>query len=257
MEDPGRRGRPTDVATIAAQAARDAGRADGAERTGPAAPTDRTGPAAPTEPQPPAAEPAGPDTDPATAATGRDPARALGDIARAHGLTATSQLSVRVADLSLIADAMARLRAEPGREIGQALLDQRNLAGIGTMWACESLFLEHLHPWLAANELAADALTAAAERTRRLMLAALPHAVQSTTGSRRPGENTYVHGRSGRPCRRCGATVRVAMIGPPTRERTMFYCPACQGGLASTDNGRPIAPLGSGRRGRSNRGRPS
>jgi len=129
--------------------------------------------------------------------------------------------------------------------IGAALLDQRNLAGIGTFWASESLYLERLLPWTDAADLPAAQVQGLVQRVRRLMLAALPHAVQSTTGSRRPGETNYVHGRSGLPCRRCGQTVRVAMIGPPTRERTMFYCPTCQGGLAPTDTGRPIAPLGS------------
>jgi endonuclease-8 len=77
------------------------------------------------------------------------------------------------------------------------------------------------------------------------MTANLPYAVQTSTGIRRDGENAYVHARSGRPCRRCGTTIRVAPIGPPTRERAMFYCPSCQGGLAPGDSGRPIAPLGA------------
>ena len=71
------------------------------------------------------------------------------------------------------------------------------------------------------------------------------HAVQSSTGNRRKGEEHYVHARSGRPCRRCGTAIRVAMIGPARRERTMFYCPGCQHGLGPTDDGRPQRPLGS------------
>ena len=129
--------------------------------------------------------------------------------------------------------------------IGAALLDQRNLAGIGTMWASESLFLRRVLPWKDAAELGPGALAGVVDRARRLMTANLPYAVQTSTGIRRDGENTYVHGRSGRPCRRCGTTVRVAQIGPPTRERAMFYCRTCQGGLAPGDDGRPVAPLGS------------
>ena len=129
--------------------------------------------------------------------------------------------------------------------IGAALLDQRNLAGIGTMWASESLFLRRILPWKDAAELGPGALAGVVDRARRLMTANLPYAVQTSTGIRRDGENTYVHGRSGRPCRRCGTTVRVAQIGPPTRERAMFYCRTCQGGLAPGDDGRPVAPLGS------------
>ena len=119
--------------------------------------------------------------------------------------------------------------------IGAALLDQRNLAGIGTIWASESLFAERHNPW--ATALSDDELRALLERARRMMLASLVR-----------HDEPRVHGRSGRPCRRCGDTVRVAQLGPPTRERAMFYCPTCQGGLAPNDDGRPIAPLGARRR---------
>ena len=129
--------------------------------------------------------------------------------------------------------------------IGAALLDQRNLAGIGTMWASESLFLQRVFPWADAASLGSDVLVGVVSRARHLMTANLPHAVPTSTGIRRDGENTYVHARSGRPCRRCGTTIRVAQIGPPTRERAMFYCPTCQDGLAPGDDGGPIAPLGS------------
>ncbi|MCE1180207.1 MAG: Fpg/Nei family DNA glycosylase [Micrococcales bacterium] len=145
-----------------------------------------------------------------------------------------------------VEQAVANVRAS-GTTLGAALLDQRNLAGIGTLWDSEVLFAERLHPWADAASIEQGALAAALRRAHRWMTAALGHAVQSTTGSRRQGENTYVHGRSGRPCRRCEQTVRVAMIGPPGQERTMFYCPGCQGGLGPTDDGTPQAPLGASR----------
>ena len=129
--------------------------------------------------------------------------------------------------------------------IGEALLDQRNLAGLGTLWTAETLFALRLHPWADASTLGRPALEEVVDRAHRLIDAGRRDAVQSTTGSLDKGETTYVHGRSGRPCRRCGTTVRVALIGPATRERTMFYCPSCQGGLGPTDDGRPQAPLGS------------
>ena len=140
--------------------------------------------------------------------------------------------------------ALANLRAS-GTTIGAALLDQRNLAGIGTLWASESLFLSRLGPWTAAAEVDDADLHRLVARAHDLLTQARHHAVQSSTGVRRKGEESYVHARSGRPCRRCGTIVRVAMIGPPTRERTMFYCPQCQHGLAPTDDGRPQRPLGS------------
>lgn len=143
--------------------------------------------------------------------------------------------------------AVANLRAQP-TTIGAALLDQRNLAGIGTLWAAETLFLERVSPWSTSSELTEPVVAGLVARVHRLMDAARHHAAQSSTGVRRHGEETYVHARSGRPCRRCGQLVRVAMIGAPGRERTMFYCPGCQGGLGPTDDGRPQRPLGSGAR---------
>jgi len=129
--------------------------------------------------------------------------------------------------------------------IGAALLDQRNLAGVGTLWAAESLFLERLNPWTTASQLADPVVVALVTRVHRLIDSARHHPVQTSTGVRRHGEEVYVHARSGRACRRCGTTVRVAMIGPAGQERTMFYCPGCQGGLGPTDDGRPQRPLGS------------
>jgi endonuclease-8 len=143
-----------------------------------------------------------------------------------------------------LSTAAANVRGS-GTTIGAALLDQRNLAGIGTLWASESLFLSRVGPWTPSAEVSEDNLLAVITRAHDLLDQARHHAVQSSTGIRRRGEESYVHARSGRPCRRCGTTVRVAMIGPPTRERTMFYCPGCQHGLGPTDDGRPQRPLGA------------
>ncbi|CAN7392680.1 DNA-formamidopyrimidine glycosylase family protein [Knoellia sp. LjRoot47] len=141
-------------------------------------------------------------------------------------------------------EAAARLLAS-GTVVGAALLDQRVLAGVGTLWASESLFLERLGPWTPAAELGRERVEPLISRVARLLDVSRHHAVQSSTGVRRKGEEHYVHARSGRPCRRCGDTIRVSMIGPAGRERTMFYCPTCQGGLAPHDDGRRQRPLGS------------
>ena len=133
-------------------------------------------------------------------------------------------------------------------EIGGALLDQRHLAGIGTIYASESLFCERVSPWTPVAELGRSRLTAVVERARRQLLAGARRPSPCTTGIPRSGQALYVHGRSGRSCRRCGGTVRVAPIGRPPRERVLFYCPSCQGGLAPGDDGGPIAPLGAARR---------
>lgn len=132
--------------------------------------------------------------------------------------------------------------------IGEALLDQRTLAGLGTLWVSEVLFARRVNPWVGASGLDRAEVEGLVDLAHRLLDRGRRTVAQSSTGSLRKGETTYVHGRSGLPCRRCGGPVRVALIGTPTRERTMFYCPACQGGLGPTDDGRPQAPLGAGRR---------
>ena len=142
--------------------------------------------------------------------------------------------------------ATATISSDP-RPIGEVLLDQRVLAGIGTMYDAETLFLERVHPWAPADSLGADAVRRIVDRAHRLLMIGKEHDVPSTTGSHRRGEEVYVHARSGLECRSCGKPVRVAMIGRPPQDRTMFYCPTCQGGLAPQDDGKTQAPLGHNR----------
>lgn len=141
------------------------------------------------------------------------------------------------------AEAAKRLAA-CSTPIGSALLDQRNLAGVGTLYASEALFLERLSPWHPAAGLAGAQISQLVERVHRLLDVNRDNAIQSTTGVQRRSETTYVHGRSGRPCRRCGDLVRVSSLGIPPQDRAFFYCPTCQGGLAPGDQGRRQGSLG-------------
>lgn len=142
---------------------------------------------------------------------------------------------------------LTALSRQPDRAIGDALLDQRVLAGVGTMFMAETLFVRGLSPWTPVREV--PDLGAVVATAHRLLDANRRRAVQATTGDLRPGEGTYVHSRSGRPCRRCGTSIRVAMIGVAPQERTAFYCPSCQPGPTPTDDGRSQRPLGAGLRG--------
>lgn len=137
------------------------------------------------------------------------------------------------------AEAIRRVSRYEG-DIGSALLDQTNLAGIGTMYATESLFLERLGPWTPCTDLDLSAVTALVTRAQRLLDTNRHHAVQSTTGERVRDRTTWVHGRSGLPCRRCGTAVRVAGIGTAPRERVMFYCPTCQSGPSPSPSGHKV-----------------
>lgn len=123
------------------------------------------------------------------------------------------------------AEALRRLRQQPEREVGDALRDQRNLAGIGNIYACESLFLAGVDPFRPVGEV--TNLAEVVGHARRLLLRNAPRASQSTTGDeRRPH---YVHGRNRRPCYRCGTPIRTRAQGTPPYERISYWCPSCQG----------------------------
>jgi endonuclease-8 len=144
------------------------------------------------------------------------------------------------------AEAVRRIRADPARAIGEALLDQRNLAGIGNLYKSETLFLRGVSPWRpvgavgeagaaceagaagAAGE--AGALAEMVEVARRLLDANKDRVGQVTTGSTLRGQQTWVYGRAGRPCQRCGTAIRRADQGPVLEERITFWCPRCQPG---------------------------
>ena len=135
-----------------------------------------------------------------------------------------------------------RIADRPDRSIGAALLDQTGVAGIGTMYMAETLFLEQVSPWTPVAEVDVSAIL---YRARRLLEHGAASATPSTTGNPRRGEQNYVHARSGRPCRRCGTIIRVAPVGAAPRERPAFFCPVCQRGPAPADDGRVHGPLGS------------
>lgn len=140
--------------------------------------------------------------------------------------------------------AVGNLRSHPGRTLVEALLDQRNVAGIGTIWASEPLFLAGLNPWTLAGDVPADRLADLLRTTRRLMVQSCRDRRLVTTGRSGVQEDTWVFGRRALPCQRCGTLVRSATVGDSPRQRTLAYCPACQGGLAPHDDGTRQVPPG-------------
>ncbi|MGN9838074.1 DNA-formamidopyrimidine glycosylase family protein [Nonomuraea sp. H19] len=123
-------------------------------------------------------------------------------------------------------EAVRRLREAPGRTIGEALLDQRNLAGIGTIYRAETLFLRGIWPWRRVGEI--EDLSGLVSLAQRLLEANKAHAGTVTTGDRRPANQTWVYGRAGKPCRRCGTRISRGEMGMQPQERLILWCAGCQ-----------------------------
>ncbi|MDQ6657533.1 MAG: Fpg/Nei family DNA glycosylase [Actinomycetota bacterium] len=140
------------------------------------------------------------------------------------------------------ATAVDRWASSGERPVGEVMLDQTVVAGIGTFYMAESLFVKRISPWTPSDEV--DAVSVL-DLARKLLIRGAQQATPNTTGDPRRHENAFVHARSGRPCRRCGSTIRVAGIGQPPMQRPAFYCPVCQPGPTPTDAGGAMAPLGS------------
>ena len=132
---------------------------------------------------------------------------------------------------------LARMRAARVADegIGEVLLDQRVLAGVGNVYKSEVLFLERIDPFTPVSSLDDGSLRKIVERVRELMEAnAKPGAAagRTTTLDPRTGErlaptSLWVYRRAGRPCHRCGTLIQ---SGPQGSEvpRTTYWCPSCQ-----------------------------
>jgi endonuclease-8 len=124
-----------------------------------------------------------------------------------------------LADPPDLAGMVANLRREhQRRELGDALLDQRLVAGIGNVWKAESLWRAELSPWLRLEHVTDDELERVLGEAARLMRAALDG----------PGGRRVVYKRAGRPCARCGTPIRSR--GQGDDNRTAYWCPGCQRG---------------------------
>jgi len=111
---------------------------------------------------------------------------------------------------------LARLRTEPEREVGDALLDQRLVAGIGNVWKAEALWEARVSPWRAVADTSDEELRAILQAAHELMTTSV-----ETGRARRVAYN-----RAGRGCRRCGTPIEAR--GQGDGNRIAYWCPACQ-----------------------------
>jgi endonuclease-8 len=136
-------------------------------------------------------------------------------------------------------DYLRRLREDDSRRaIGDALLDQRNVAGLGNIWKSESCHLAGIDPWRRVADLSDDEALAIVRAARPLMLESAERGGRIVTVGRRSsgrgpasaapprGNTTLVYDRAGLPCRTCGTLVRGR--GQGDDNRTTYWCPSCQ-----------------------------
>jgi endonuclease VIII len=121
--------------------------------------------------------------------------------------------------------ALANLRARPEVPIGEALLDQRNLAGVGNVFKSELCFLGGVDPLTPVGSV--PDLPLIVTKSQLLLEANKDRPTRITTGDRRRGYQLWVYGRRG-PCLRCGTRISKADLGPPGQERPTYWCPRCQ-----------------------------
>ncbi len=114
---------------------------------------------------------------------------------------------------------LRRLRADDaGRPIGDALLDQRTIAGIGNLWKCEGCFDAAVDPWRPAGNVSDDEVLAIVRAARVRMLESARTGDQSS--------DRRVYRRAGMPCPRCQTPIRSR--GQGDDNRLTFWCPSCQ-----------------------------
>jgi endonuclease VIII len=115
---------------------------------------------------------------------------------------------------------LARLRADdPTRGIGDALLDQRIVAGLGNIWKAEGCWGAAIDPWRRVRDVSDEEALAVIADARPRMFTAVER-------SRPDPSERHVYNRDGRPCPRCGTRIRAR--GQGDDNRTTFWCPGCQ-----------------------------
>jgi endonuclease-8 len=121
--------------------------------------------------------------------------------------------------------ALARLSADPAMAIGDALLEQRKLAGIGNVYKSEICFIRRVHPLTPVGEV--PDLPAMVAKAKQLLEVNRNRSTRVTTADTRRGYQLWVYGRRG-PCLRCGTRIAKADQGPLGQERVTYWCPTCQ-----------------------------
>lgn len=122
------------------------------------------------------------------------------------------------------AEILRRLRDRGTTPLGEAILAQQVLAGVGNIYKSESLFSARLDPFAPVSAFSDAELTRAVRTARKLMSENLDSAVRTTREGAGGGHSVYK--RSAQPCRRCGTRIEMRRQG--STARSTYFCPTCQ-----------------------------
>ncbi|HET7711569.1 MAG TPA: DNA-formamidopyrimidine glycosylase family protein, partial [Thermoanaerobaculia bacterium] len=132
-------------------------------------------------------------------------------------------------------DALGRVRSRADQEIGNVLLNQRVLSGIGNVYKSELLYLCGVHPFSLVEHLTDEAIRCLINKGRLLLRTNVDRADggRLTRSALQRSEQLWVYGRKGKPCRKCGAAIEMRRQGADAR--VTFWCPRCQAGSDRDD----------------------
>jgi endonuclease-8 len=130
-----------------------------------------------------------------------------------------------------------RMRACAGEEIGDVLMHQQVMAGVGNVFKSEVCFVEGVNPFCLVSSLCDEQVAALVRTSQKLvaanvledsgeMIVTYRGQQRRTTHNASPQDSLWVYGRSAAPCRKCGAAIRHRLQGPDVR--VTFWCPVCQ-----------------------------
>jgi endonuclease VIII len=116
---------------------------------------------------------------------------------------------------------LRRLREDdPTRPIGDALIDQRTIAGIGNVWKVEACFAAGIDPWRRTGDVTDEEALAIVNEARPRMRISATDGIQDRFRT--------IYGRAGQPCPRCGPPAMIASRGQGDGNRITYWCPRCQ-----------------------------
>ena len=163
------------------------------------------------------------------------------DVGRVGGEAAVDRPAIAALGPDLLDDGVdpavamvaALRRCDPTRQVGEAVMDQRLVSGIGNVYKSESLFLAGVDPWRAVGSVTEDEALEIGRIANELLAKGVRQRGRISTyepPGRPPGlapsGQKWVYRRQGHPCRRCGTRIRSR--GQGDANRTTYWCPGCQ-----------------------------